>query len=169
MILRRIFALAVFVIFAGAAAVRAHPLHLSTTEARYNADTGRLEIATKLFLDDFETELSSRIGKPVDLVHPNADTERAASDYLSTHLRILTADNETSPLTWEGMEVEKEFVWLYATAPHPGANPSIRYEVTLLCDRFIDQLNSLRLKIGDSSNTLLFNRDTGPLTLSGKP
>jgi hypothetical protein len=149
------------------AAVHAHALKLSVTEATYNRDTGRLELAVRLFADDFEEALTKDAGRRVPVDKPELLTP-AADAYLRKHFKVTAASGEAQQLVWSGVEVTATHVWLYADVALPGGLIGATFSVTFMHELFSDQLNSLQLRDGDFKQALIFVGGTGAVTVRPK-
>ncbi len=146
------------------AALHAHALKLSVTEATYNRDTGRLELAVRLFADDLEEALTKDTGRRVPVDKPELLTP-AADAYLRKHFIVKSADGAPQQLVWSGVEVTATHVWLYADVPLPGGLIGATFSVTFMHELFPDQLNSLQLRDGESKQALIFVSGTGTVTV----
>lgn len=157
-----------FVLFLGLTALaHAHALKLSVTEAVFNRDTGRLELAVRLFADDFEEALTKDAGRRVPVDKPEL-LNPAADAYLRKHLKVTSANGEAQQLVWSGVEVTATHVWLYADVPLPGGLIGATFSVTFMHELFLDQLNSLQLRDGDFKQALIFVGGTGAVTVRPK-
>ncbi|MBI2518690.1 MAG: hypothetical protein HYV95_17585 [Opitutae bacterium] len=148
--------------------VFAHPIHTSFAEADYNRATLRLEVALRVFANDFESALSQRAGKKVSLEKtPAAELDALIQVYLAERFIVRPADGAKVPLTWVGREVKdaQDVLWLYFEAPLPGGSEGARLQQQLLCDLFHDQLNTVRVRDGDRQVTLVFLPDQGEKTV----
>lgn len=156
------------VFFLGLATLaRAHPLKLSVTEANFNRETGRLELAIRFFSDDLEETLSKDAGKRVPVDKPDA-LAAAALAYLKKHLHIVSADGAAQTIEWVGAETDKTHIWFYCEAPLPGGVVGARFNVTFMHELYPDQLNSLQLRDGTFKQNLIFVRGTGETTVRPK-
>lgn len=144
----------------------AHPLHVSLTEAGYNRDSQRLELAVRLFPDDFAESLSHHMGRPVS-IEELARLAGPALAYLKKHFVVLSASGEPLALSWVGMEVTAAHVWFYCEVQVNRALKGSRFRVSLLQREFPDQLNAVQLRDGAFRQTLIFTRDTAELVAGG--
>ena len=155
-------------LFLGLTAVaHAHALKLSVTEATYNRDSGRLELAVRLYADDLEEALTKATGKRVAVDKPESLTP-AADAYLRKHLKVKSADGVAQELTWIGAEVTTTHVWLYCDVALPGGLIGATFSVTFMHELFSDQLNSLQLRDGEFKQNLIFVGGTGEVTVRPK-
>lgn len=167
--LRRLPAVLLLVVsaFVFTSATRAHPLKLSVTEATYNRDSGRLELAIRFFTDDLEAALSAVAGQPVSVAKPE-EFSPLALDYLRTHFLVKSAKGEPQRLEWAGMDTTDTQVWIFCEFPLPGGLVGARLNVTLLHEAFADQINTVKLRDGAFKQTLIFGTGTGELVVKTK-
>ncbi len=138
----------------------AHPVHTSIADADYNRATKKLEVAVRVFADDFEAALSAVSGKKISLERtPPAEFDALALRYLRERFTVIpTGSNQPVSLTWVGRELKDaaNVVWLYFEVPLPGGIEGARLRHALLGEVFPDQLNSVRVRAGTRQVTLLF-------------
>jgi len=153
----------------------AHPVHTSLAEADYRPDTATLEIAVRVFADDFATALAAHAGRKISLEHtPPAELDLLIQAYLAATFTVRSADGVAQPLHWVGREFDHadraaQRLWLYFTAPLPGGPADARLRHALLRETFRSQLNSLHLRVHPPAGspgrvrtaTLLFYPDPG--------
>src|SRR5687768_4902575 len=92
---RRLLQLAVGAMAFSSAAL-AHPIHRSIAEADYNRTTQTLEVALRVFADDFEDALSAQAKKKISLEKtPAAELEALTHAYIAQRFVVKTADGVT--------------------------------------------------------------------------
>ena len=72
-------------------AILLHPLHVSVTEIEYNEKNKSLQIISRIFIDDLETSIRTKLkDENIDLLEPKngRTTDQLVSAYLSEHLKI---------------------------------------------------------------------------------
>jgi hypothetical protein len=135
--------------FLGATAASAHPLHLSAAEADYNPATQKLEVALKVFPDDFEAALTHRAKKRISLERtPGPELDALIQSYLGETFTVKSRDGTPRPLLWVGRELKDgdAHLWLYFEVPLPDGVEGTRLAHLVLCDEFRDQLNSVLVR-----------------------
>jgi len=68
-----------------------HPIHISVSEINYNEKEKRLEIISRIFIDDLELAIrAQRNEEDLDLIEPRngLTTSKMVSDYLQKHFAI---------------------------------------------------------------------------------
>lgn len=146
----------------------AHAYHTSLMDVRYNAQKQQLEIALKVFTDDFEKALSAGQPRPISLADmPAAQTTPLTATYLKRTLHFGTKPGETLPLTYLGMQREGDAHWLYATVKLPAqAVRSLVLHHQLLLAEFDDQMNIVNLEAGGQKQSALFRGGEATKTLA---
>ncbi|MBI3887176.1 MAG: hypothetical protein HY302_15830 [Opitutae bacterium] len=147
----------------------AHPLHVSHAEADFNRDTGKLEVALKVFADDFEARLATRAGHRVSLEKtPKAELDALCLAYLAATFTVKSRDGARQTLALVGREIKdaENHLWLYFDVPLPGGADGARLRHAVLADEFRDQLNSVHVRAGGREVTLVFFPDRGEQTVA---
>ncbi len=140
----------------------AHPLHISHAEADYNRDTGRLEVALKVFADDFESKLTVRTGHRVSLEKtPAAELDALCLAELTATFTVKSRDGAPQPIHWIGRELKdaENHLWLYFEVPLAGGAEGARIFHGVLGDLFRDQLNSVLVRDAGRAVTLVYFPD----------
>ncbi len=127
-----------------------HPIYVSVTEINHNPVDKNLEIACKIFTDDFETVLTRATGAKIDLFHPadTALTGRQISQYIGKHLNIRV-DGKPATLSFLGFERELDAVWSFFEVKNLTAAPrSIAIKNDLLYENFREQIHLMHVTVG---------------------
>ena len=127
----------------GVAGVR-HAYHTSLLELRLNPQKQQVELALKVFADDFAAALSQGRPKAVDLRSP--DTLPLAELYLHQHLKLSIPAGPRQPrlpldVQFLGLQPDKEAYWLYAKVPLPRPTKELLLNQSVLLEQFSDQMN----------------------------
>ena len=142
--------------------VDAHPYYVSVTEIDYNASKKEIEIACKIFTDDFEQALRSVYNTKVDLYNP-ADKKllgRQIAGYIEKHLK-LHIGGKNAALSYAGYEIEGEAAWCYFSVSGIQPFRSIQIFNDLLYSYKEEQVNLVHVKInGERKSTRLTFPDT---------
>lgn len=142
----------------------AHPLHTSIAEADYNRTTRQLEVAVRVFADDFEAALGARSKKKISLEKtPAAELDALSRAYLAEHFNVKSRDGVPAVPRWVGRDLKDSAneLWLFFEVPLPGGIDGVTIRHALLMDRFSDQLNSVHVRDGPRKLTLVFFPDRG--------
>lgn len=85
-----------------------HPLHVSVTEIEYNEKNKSLQIISRIFIDDLELSIRSKLrNESLDLLEPKngMTTDQLVSGYLKEHLK-LRLDGRPARINYLAHEVE---------------------------------------------------------------
>lgn len=137
----------------------AHPIHTSLAEADYNRTTGKLEIALRVFADDFEARLSVHAGRKISLEKtPAAEFDEVTRAYLAERFTVKSREGTLAAHTWVGRELKEAAneLWLFFEIPLPGGIEGAVIRHGVLSEHFSDQLNSVRVRDGGRKATLIF-------------
>ncbi len=121
-----------------------HAYHTSILELRLNPQKQQVELALKVFTDDFTRALSQGRPKAVDLQQPSALP--LAELYLHQHLKLSIPAAPRQPrlpldVQFMGLQAEKDAYWLYAKVPLPRPTKEIILNQGMLLELFSDQMN----------------------------
>jgi hypothetical protein len=144
---------------ATAGLLRAHPIHTSVAEADYNASSGNLEVALRVFIDDFEAAVSVHARRRVSLERtPAAEFDEAARAYLAAKFVVKTREGKVAPPRWVGREAKADAneLWFYLEVPLPGGVEGARLHHNALGEQFPNQINSVRVRDAERQVTLVF-------------
>jgi len=121
-----------------------HAYHTSILELKLNPQKQQVELALKVFADDFTRALSQGQPKSVDLREPSALP--LAELYLHQHLKLTLPAAPHQPrlplaVQFLGLQPEKDAYWLYAKVPLPHPTKELLLQQEVLLEVFADQMN----------------------------
>ena len=145
-------------VFACAPIAGAHKYHTSFAAADYNSGEQSLQVSLRTFQDDLTEVLSRRAGKKISLDR-RKEAEPLVLAYLQDVFQIKRADGELLKLSWVGMEVNVDSVWLYFEVKVPGGIKGLQLRNHFLQDLFDDQMNLINIKEGSRKIALAFARN----------
>lgn len=139
----------------------AHPFFISLTEIRQNPDSGRLEMAQKIFWDDLEVELNDVLGQSVDILNP-AD-QATLNDQFEAYLiqqNQITIAGKVVELEYLGYEIDEDAVWFYIQSNPQEPLNRIEVKSTVLFKNFDTQQNIVHVYFPgfSSPRSLLLSR-----------
>lgn len=132
-------------------ATKAHDIHVSVCELRWNEESGAFKVAIKIFIDDLERALSIGgapglfIGTPKE----SGEANRYIASYLQKHFTIDVDGNRLVP-DFVGKEISDDLlaVWCYVEFP---AKMSRSKKCTLsndiLLELYDDQRNIMDIRM----------------------
>lgn len=128
---------------------RRHPLHTTFAEVRDSA--GTIAITVRGFEDDLTRAAASSGGG-----------DSAVGRYVTRHFLLEDAPGHPVSLAWKGTRKEADVLWVELRSAPGHTLATARVRSTLLCDRFDDQVNLVRVWDGGRSRTLLFTSGDPP-------
>jgi hypothetical protein len=149
----------VIMLLALGAKAAAHPIHTSIAEADYNPTARNLEVALRVFADDFEAALTARERRTISLERtPAAEFDALTRAYLAEYFTVKTMDGSRVTLHWIGREIKEgaNELWLYFAAPLPQGVDGTTIHHAMLRDQFSNQINSVHVRDGSRRTTLVF-------------
>jgi hypothetical protein len=130
-----------------------HPLHTTLTQLTYGDGDHAVEISVRVFADDFRAALREEV------------TDSAAAAYLRSHFTLADRAGRPLGIAWCGLRRTGDLLWLCLRAPASGGLSGLRVRVTLLFDRYADQINIVRASYGGRRAALLFTSGDAPKPL----
>lgn len=137
----------------------AHPIHRSIAEANYNRTTKSLEIALRVFADDFEDALGAFAKRKISLEKtPPAELDKLIPAYVAERFTIKASDGTLAAHRWIGRELKdaENELWFYFEVPLPAGVEGAKILHAVLTEHFRDQLNSVLIRDGERKVTLVF-------------
>lgn len=133
----------------------AHPYYVSVTEIEYSLPEREIQVACKIFTDDFEYALKEQYKTKVDIYHPlnKHELHKQITGYIQTHLQ-LRADNQAVRLQFIGFEIEGEATWCYFSAGPVPPVRKIEIHNDLLYEYKKEQVNIIHMKIGQERKSI---------------
>jgi hypothetical protein len=129
----------------------AHPMHTSVTELIHEPASGSVSVEVRVFADDFTAAAGAG--------------DSAAAAYLRTHLVLTDRRGRSIPLRWERREPAGDALLLRVRGLAPAGLAGARVRHSVLCERFEDQVNLVRVQYGGRSVSLLFTPGDGAKAL----
>lgn len=137
------------IFFSPSALKTIHPYYVSVTEIEYSVPDKELQVACKIFTDDFENALKEMYRGRIDLYHPDDKPllNKQISGYIASHFRIK-ADDKLVQLNFLGYEIEGEAAWCYFSAAQQSPVKRIEVFNNLLYEYKKEQINIIHARIG---------------------
>lgn len=148
-----------------------HDIHISKCEINYNEDSSYFEIATQIYIDDFQKVLTKIGGSDLrlctDKEAKNADA--FISQYLDQRLSI-TLDGKLLKQKLIGKEPSDDAlaVWCYIEAKAPKSFSQLKVKYSALMDLYDDQKNIVNLKVHGKIGYFLLNTKSFEQTVNYK-
>ncbi|GAA3946691.1 DUF6702 family protein [Hymenobacter algoricola] len=144
-------------LLAAGLAAGAHAYHASIMDVRYNAGKQQLEVALKVFTDDFEKALSAGQPRPVSFEEsPKPQVTTLVTALLTRSVSFGTKPGEALPLHFIGFQKESDAHWLYFSVKLARPVKGIYLRHRLLLDTFPDEMNIVNVEAGGKKQSALF-------------
>jgi hypothetical protein len=143
----------------GGVTASAHPIHTSIAEADYNCATKKLEVALRVYVDDFEAALSTHARRPISLEKtPPAEFNALAHAYLAEKFTVRTRAGAAVAPRWVGREIKPadNELWFYFEFALADGVEGIRLRHGALGEQFPNQINSVRIRDDGRKTTLVY-------------
>ena len=136
-----------------------HPFHVSLTEAEWNAEAKRFELAMRLDPRDLHRALSSHAGEPIHVERTEPDKLRAAiMRYVRAKFPVVDSQGRKADWHWVGLENETKHVWLYLELQPPETAEELIWSNQMIHEIEPSQVNTIILREGSEKQTLTFSR-----------
>jgi hypothetical protein len=133
-----------------------HAYHATITELRYNAGKKQLELAIKVFTDDFEKALSQGQPRAVAMDEKTTRPQVLSEAYLRHTVEVRTTTGTLLPLKFLGLQKEKDGYWLYCKVALPGPVAGVQLRQAMLLDVFADETNIVNVEANGQKQSALF-------------
>ena len=121
-----------------------HAFHISRTEINYDVQTGDIQIASHMFIDDLESGMALSGIKDLKLCSPKEkpEADRMLEQYVNSKLNI-TLNGVIMPAKLIGKEQSKDLlaVWCYLEISNVKNVRQLSIENIILIDLYSDQKN----------------------------
>ncbi|QDA61019.1 DUF6702 family protein [Hymenobacter jejuensis] len=135
----------------------AHAYHASIMDVHYNAKKQQLEVALKVFTDDFEKALSTGQPAAISLEQsPKPQVTVLTTNLLRKSLAFGSKPGEALPMQFVGIQRENDAHWLYFTVKLAKPLTGIYLRNSLLQSTFPDQMNIVNVDAGGKKESALF-------------
>lgn len=176
--------LALLALCAAAPRAGAHPYHVAFLEAEANPETGRLEVAMRVFPEDLERAAALRLGMERVSLEKTPDIGDILSDYLARTILLRDPDApepdpddqsaddapERSSVHWVGMELGVRHTWLYFEVELDSPEiEGLEISVRSMFEVEPTQVNAVRFRRGEERVTLRCTRDQPWATIDFTP
>jgi len=138
-----------------------HPLHVSVTEIEFDEKDKALEIMMRVFVDDLETTMKTRLNQPeLDILSPKGITvDEIMRDYLKEHFK-LSLDGKAQKTNYLGHEVDGEAFVFYVEVSNVKKWKTIQVQNDIITEIFDDQSNLVHVTVRGKVKSLRLTKDT---------
>ncbi len=137
-----------------------HKFYVSVTQIDYNKSQARVEITSRIFIDDLENTLAKRYNKKLNLATKIEAKE--ANLYLEEYLLSkmnLKINGKVEPLVFLGLEYEDDVVICYFKATFSKKITTFEYYNTVLTELYSEQQNIVHIAVSDEKQSFLLTKN----------
>ncbi len=139
----------------------AHPLHVSVTEIKYDEKEKELEVMMRVFIDDLEKTMQTRLKQPeLDIQEPGkgVTTDQLVSPYLLENFKVKLEGKEQK-VKYLGSEKEGEAFIFYILVSNVKKWKTIEVQNSIIQEIFEDQSNHVHVTVRETVRSLRLTRD----------
>lgn len=149
-----------------------HPLHVTVTEIEMDEKEKQLKITMRMFVDDLEQALRTRLKQPeLDILNlkNGLTVDQVMVNYLKDHFRI-SLDNKPQEIKYLGHEIEDDAFIFYLEVTRVKKWKLIEISNASLTEAFEDQSNLVNVNAHATVRSLRLTATTpsGKLTFESK-
>lgn len=149
-----------------------HPIHLSITEIDHNEKSRALQITTRIFIDDLELSIRSKINEEeLDILDPGKGrkTDDLVKAYLAEMIRIKV-DKKAVKFNYLGHEIEGPAMICYVEIENVKKFSTIEVTNKVILETHDDQSNLVNVNYKGKVKSLRLTNDepTGAVTFPSK-
>ena len=136
-----------------------HKFYVSVTEVAYAESKNRIEITTRIFIDDLEKGLEKKYKKKINLATKEEIPE--AKDFIKGYLnqRVqVNVNNKTAEVVFLGAEVENDVLICYLKIDFSEKITTFELYNNLLTEIYADQQNLIHTNINNTKKSFLLTK-----------
>ena len=136
-----------------------HKFYVSVTEVAYAESKNRIEITTRIFIDDLEKGLEKKYNKKINLATKEEIPE--AKDFIKGYLnqRVqVNVNNKTAEVVFLGAEVENDVLICYLKIDFSEKITTFELYNNLLTEIYADQQNLIHTNINNTKRSFLLTK-----------
>ena len=132
-----------------------HPFYVSVTDINHNQKTKSLEISSKIFFDDLESDIEKENNLRIDILKPQNKEliNDLIAKYLKKHIQIKVNGKITS-LKYLGYEIQEEAIWCYLEANNINKVSTIEIDNHVLYNLHKEQINMMNVMVNGKRQSI---------------
>ena len=138
-----------------------HRFYTALFQIEYVSEKKRVQITTRIFIDDLNEALKSEFHKKIIIGDKNEtiEDEDLMKKYLLKHFK-LTINGELKTISFNSKEIESNVVICYLSIKNIAKVKSIEIENSVLTDAFPEQQNIIQYNNNGNKQSLLLSAST---------
>ncbi len=136
-----------------------HPFFVSVTDINHNQKNKMIEVSSKIFFDDLETEIKKEYNVNFDIIKitDKVKVNSLIAQYVKKHLQIKV-DGKILAMNYIGFEIQEDAAWCYLEIPNIARVNTIEVNNNILYGLHSEQINMLNVTVnGKRQSTKLDN------------
>lgn len=136
-----------------------HKFYVSVTEVAYAESKNRIEITTRIFIDDLEKGLEKKYNKKINLATKEEIPE--AKDFIKGYLnqRVqANVNNKTAEVIFLGTEIENDVLIAYLKIDFSEKITTFELYNNVLTEIYADQQNLIHTNINNTKRSFLLTK-----------
>ena len=136
-----------------------HKFYVSVTEVAYAESKNRIEITTRIFIDDLEKGLEKKYNKKINLATKEEIPE--AKDFIKGYLnqRVqANVNNKTTEVIFLGSEIENDVLICYLKIDFSEKITTFELYNNVLTEIYADQQNLIHTNINNTKRSFLLTK-----------
>jgi len=138
----------------------AHKFYVSVNEIKYNNDSGKLEISSRLFIDDMETAIPN--------LKIAGDNDSLANTLIGPYLMenmAIKINNKNTTLNYLGYEIEQDVIWCFVESDKTKKPNTVDLSFEMLIREFEDQTNIVHFEMDQEIKSVFIKHNNVNQTL----
>jgi hypothetical protein len=137
-----------------------HPLHVSVTEIDFDEKDKALEITMRVFVDDLEQTMRTRLNKPeMDITEPQGITvDQMMAPYLAEHFQV-SVDGKLQKVKYLGHEKEGEAFIFYVEVAGVKKVKTVQVMNNIIMETHEDQSNLVHVTVRGKIKSMRLTKD----------
>lgn len=150
----------ILVLFCLVTSFAVHKFYVSVTQVDYVQNKGRVEITSRIFIDDFNVILEKKFNKKIYLAS-NREIS-GAKDLVKTYLKEkikVRINNKPIETEFLGTEIDNDVLICYLKVSFSEKITTFEIENSVLTEMFSEQQNLLHTNINNDKRSFLLTRN----------
>lgn len=142
-------------VFVASSIFAAHPNHATYTEAEWNANAKKIEMAIRIWPNDAESAFADRVSDKfrIDDLGKDPKIEANLKEYVLKSLS-LSRDSKQLELQWVGAELNDKALWVYLESAEAEGWEGLSISNKLLFDVKLAEHNDIIWKVGKRTQVI---------------
>jgi hypothetical protein len=146
------------ILFISTSSFVVHKFYVAIFQIEENAQKNRLEITSRIFIDDLNITLEKKFNKKFDLEKIDSENTEFVKKYITRNF-IISVNGEQKNMTFKSLEIENNVLICYYTINTIPKIKSIAIENSILTETFDEQQNIIQAHFNNNRQSLLLTAE----------